>query len=126
MMITLPERYTGIIRCLPSCYGDASIGAHRMRLSLECLEEGVIESIGIALAAKPRIEVLHIYLVAEGEVKVRLNIADYEPGYKLKCWDNQFRTPKFWAVCTAPVSRPPSQMKMRGFQGFRYTEALWE
>ena len=120
-------RYTGIIRCLPSCYSDdRSIGARRMRLSLRYLESGTIDSIGIALAAKPRIEVLHMYIVANGEVQVRLNIAGYEPGEERECWDGQYRTPNLWAVCTAPVSRPPSPMKIRGFQGFRYTEGLWE
>lgn len=79
----------------------------------------------IALQSVPKVEVLHMYLLIEGEIKVRLNIASYEPGDARECWDRTIRRPKVWAVCTGPVSRPPEPMKMRGFQGFRYTGELW-
>jgi hypothetical protein len=117
----MTTRYTGIIRCLPSCEG-ATIGARKMRLSLAYLESGIIDSIYIALNAKPRIEIPHMYLAVGGKVHARLNIASYEPGDRRKCWDDQYRQPKLWAVCTAPVLRPPQPFNLRGFQGFRYTE----
>ena len=118
-------RPTGIIRTLPSLYGDASIGAKKYKKSIEFLEAGHLEAIYIALQAIPKYDVLHIYLLVDGEIQVRLNIAGYEPGDSRKCWDETIRKPKYWAVCTAPVSRPPEKLKMRGFQGFRYTEDLW-
>lgn len=118
-------RYTGIIRTLPSLYGNASIGARRYKRSIGMLESGSLEAIYIALNAKPKIEVLHLYLLIEGQVQVRLNIAGYEEGEARKCWDDTIRKPKYWAICTAPVSRPPEPFPMRGFQGFRYTEELW-
>ncbi len=118
-------RPTGIIRTLPSLSGNASVGAKRYELSIAMLERDQIPAIYIALAQMPKIEVLHIYLLMDGEIKVRLNIAGYEPGSKRECWDNTIRKPKFWAVCSAPVSRPTVPICKKGFQGFRYTVDLW-
>jgi hypothetical protein len=89
------------------------------------LERGSIEAIYIALQCKPRVEVLHMYLLVNGRVEVRLNIAGYLPGDERECWDEKIRKPKYWAVCTGPVSRPPEPIKFRGFQGIRYTGDLW-
>lgn len=122
----MKERPTGIIRTLPSLYGDASVGAKRYRDSIAALARGRIEAIYIALQAIPKVEVLHLYLLIEGEIQVRLNIAGYEPGDARECWDKTIRKPNYWAVCTGPVSRPPEPIKRRGFQGFRYTTTLWE
>lgn len=117
-------RPTGIIRTLPSLEAGEA-GHKRYKDSLKALEAGRIPAIYIALAQLPTTEVLHMYLLVEGEIQVRLNIAGYEPGDARKCWDEKIRQPKYWAVCTGPVSRPPERMKRRGFQGFRYTEDLW-
>lgn len=121
----MPDRPTGIIRTLPSCYGDKSTSARRFKTSIAWLESGSIPAVYIALQAIPKTEVLHIYLLIEGEIKVRLNIAGYEPGDARECWDETIRKPKYWAVCTGPVSRPDSPVKRRGFQGIRYTDDLW-
>lgn len=118
-------RPTGIIRTLPSLYGDSSVGAKRYRDSIKFLKSGRLEAIYIALQCMPKIDVLHMYLIVDGEIQLRLNIAGYEPGDSRKCWDETIRKPKFWAVCTGPVSRPPEKMLRRGFQGIRYTEDLW-
>lgn len=120
----MKERPTGIIRTLPSL-GPEHIGKKRYEASLKAMERGQIEAIYIALPSVPKIEVLHLYLIVEGCVDVRLNIAGYEPGDARECWDREIRQPKVWAVCTGPVSRPSESMKRRGFQGFRYTEDLW-
>lgn len=129
------ERPTGILRTLPSLYGprgefaasdrDESIGAKRYKQSIKLMEAGRLDCIYIALQAMPKFEVLHMYLIIDGAIDLRLNIAGYEPGEARKCWDESIRHPKYWAVCTGPVSRPPETMLRRGFQGFRYTEELW-
>lgn len=119
------ERPTGIIRTLPSLYGNASVGAKRYQRSVALLEAGQIPAIYIALQCMPRHDVLHLYLLIEGEIQLRMNIAGYEPGDARECWDKTIRKPKYWAICTGPVSRPPEPMKRRGFQGIRYTEDLW-
>lgn len=130
-------RPTGIIRTLPSLYGERaafgasincrveSIGAKRYRESIRFLETGRLPAIYIALQCIPRVDVLHMYLLIEGQIALRLNIAGYEPGSARECWDKTIRKPKFWAVCTGPVSRPPEIIQHRGFQGIRYTEELW-
>jgi hypothetical protein len=120
------ERPTGIIRTLPSLYKDsANVGRRKYEASVKALEAGRIEAIYIAMQSIPTREVLHMYLLIEGKVEVRLNIADYVAGDERECWDKQIRRPKYWAVCTGPVSRPEEPVRRRGFQGFRYTEGLW-
>ena len=119
------ERPTGIIRTLPSLYGDASVGAKKYQSALKAMERGKLEAIFIALQAIPKYDVLHIYLIIDGEIHVRLNIAGYEPGDARECWDTTIRHPKHWCICTPPVSKPPEKILRRGFQGFRYTEDLW-
>lgn len=122
----MKDRPTGIIRTLPSLYADKeNVGHKRYLASIKALERNKIEAIYIALAQMPKVEVLHLYVVIEGHVQVRLNIAGYEDGDSRKCWDETIRKPKYWAICTGPVSRPLEPIKMRGFQGFRYTEELW-
>lgn len=120
------SRPTGIIRTLPSLYAeDKEAGNENYKRSLKLLEQEKIPAIYIALSQIPKIEIVHLYLLIDGEINVRFNVAGYEPGDSRKCWDETIRQPKIWVVCAAPVSRPLEPIKMRGFQGFRYTEELW-
>lgn len=123
------DRPTGIIRTLPNLYASKdNVAYDRMLASFEALAAGQIPAIYIALAQKPKDDVLHIYILIEGKIICRMNIAGYEDGAtsEVKCWDNVSRTPKWWAVCTAPISFPPETILRRGFQGFRYVyEELW-
>jgi len=119
-------RPTGIIRTLPSLYNDdGNVGYQRYTRAIDELERGVIDVIYIALAAMPKVDVIHMYLLIEGEIRVRLNIVEYAPGTAEICWDSTIRQPKYWALCAGPVVRPLEPMPHRGFQGFRYTEELW-
>lgn len=120
----MKHRPTGIIRTLPSLE-PGHVGLKKYQDSVRVLKAGKIEAIYIALQAIPKQDVLHLYLVIEGRIVARFNIAGYEPGDSRKCWDGTYRAPKYWAVCTGPVSHPPEPIKRRGFQGFRYTEELW-
>lgn len=124
------ERPIGIIRTIPSLFKDkAQIGAQRYRTSLRMLESGMIDAIYIALAQKPIHQVLHIYLLVDGKLDVRLNLAGFVKGEDagdIKCWDEEYRQPAWWAICSGPVSRPPQAMPWRGFQGIRYVyEEIW-
>lgn len=129
----MKERPTGIIRTLPyfgaeTASDEAMNKAYeRMMRAFACMESGEDASIHIALAQKPTIEVLHCYLLLEGKIVVRANISHFEPGdgRAVKSWDGRSLAPKWWAVLTAPISWPPEEIKMRGFQGFRYTQELW-
>lgn len=118
------ERPTGIIRTLPSLE-PGHVGRWLYEASIKAMEKGQIEAIYIALSAIPKIEVLHMYLIIEGKIELRLNIAGYADGDERECWDKAIRKPKYWAVCTGPVSRPDEPVIRRGFQGFRYTTELW-
>jgi hypothetical protein len=123
MEVTRP---TGIIRTLPSLYQDSgNVGFQRYQRAIEELEQEIISTIYIAMAQLPKVEILHMYLLVEGQIRVRLNIVEYLPGSAEICWDSTIRQPKFWALCSGPVSKPPEPVFRKGFQGFRYTEDLW-
>ena len=117
-------RPTGIIRTLPSLQ-PGEVGRKRYEASVKALDAGKIEAIYIAMQSIPTKDILHMYLLVEGKIGVRLNIAGYIDGDERECWDRSIRKPKYWAVCTGPVSRPDEPIHRRGFQGFRYTENLW-
>lgn len=129
-MITRP---TGIIRTLPyfgatTASDEAMNKAYeRMMNAFACMEHGEDASIYIAFTQKPKIEVLHCYILVEGQIVVRANISHFEPGdgRSFRSWDGRSLAPKWWAVLTAPVSWPEEPIRRRGFQGFRYTGDLW-
>lgn len=108
------NRPTGIVRTLISEDGK---GREQFDQAIAALDRGDIPSVFIALQAAPKHNVLHLYLLIEGRIELRLNIAEYLPGTSERCWDGVERAPKFWAVCTGPVSRPPEPIKRLGFQG---------
>ncbi len=98
-----------------------------MMRSYDALAEGKIPAIYVALHQKPRIEVLHLYILVGGSIVCRMNIAGYTDldGEPLDCWDGVKRFSPWWVICSAPVTHPPHAILKRGFQGFRYTEDLW-
>lgn len=130
------KRPTGIIRTLPwygapdSKHSDpAKTKAFNLMLRhYRLMEAGKRESVYIALAQKPTIEVLHCYTLIDGLVRVRANIASWIPGSQIgdvRCFDGEDRNAKWWAELTAPISWPEVEIRMKGFQGFRYCQELW-
>lgn len=122
--MAMKERPTGIIRTLPTMQ-PGNAGRENYEASMKGLESGELDGFYIALSQLPKVDVLHMYLLVDGEIRVRLNIAGFEQGVARECWDEVVRQPKYWAICTGPVSRPEEPIKRRGFQGFRYTTELW-
>lgn len=125
------ERPTGIIRTLPYNQNSAELSLREAyRKFSEAMQRLLDQPAGdahvvVAMAQKPTKEVLHCYLLLGGKIRVRLNIAGFEPGDARECWDGSVRRPKYWMILTAPVSYPPSPIKRSGFQGFRYIDDLW-
>ncbi len=121
------ERPTGIIRTLPGEAATYEFARGRMMRSYEALNEGRIPAIYVALSQRPKIDVLHMYMLVGGEIICRMNIAAFDDlgGEPLDCWDGVKRYSRWWVVCSAPVSYPPEPILRRGFQGFRYTGDLW-
>jgi len=132
------NRPTGIIRTLP-WYG-AEDSRHtsteqgkayaRMMRGFERLEKDRDGNgqVLIALPQLPRHEVLHCYILIGNIIRVRANISCFIPDSEIgavACWDDSTRRSAYWASLTAPVSWPTEEIRMRGFQGFRYTQELW-
>lgn len=119
------ERPTGIIRTLPSLYASRSVGARNYAESMRKMRLDEDQVIYIALSQMPKREVIHLYIVINGRIRVRLNIVEYREGTTAECWDGEYRTPKYWAVCAGPPVKPPERLLLKGFQGIRYTGDLW-
>ena len=117
---------SGIIRTLPSLWADPGNPGYRALLeAIKDCERNEAAHFRIALDRKPKFELLHLYLLVGGEINYRFVFVGCEPGSAAECWDPSYPRPKFWAVCTGPVERPPEPIRQRGFQGFRYTDTLW-
>lgn len=131
----MKQRPTGIIRTLPYFgAGDTEEAQAKRRAYRRMMEAfraaGRYENafVKIAFSQMPKIEVLHCYIIVEGQVRVRANISHWEQGKgeQIESFDgHDLSDAKYWAILTAPVSYPPEVIKMRGFQGFRYTQELW-
>lgn len=121
----MKDRPTGIIRTLPTIYADdENVAMQRMNRSINRMLKGKREFIYIFLDQKPKIDVLHLYVLVKGRILWRFKIIEYVVGGDTQSWDGSRRTPKWMAIVTDPV-KPPHEIKMRGFQGFRYTGDLW-
>jgi hypothetical protein len=77
------------------------------------------------LSGIPRIQVLHFYLLVDGRVRFRANISKITGEETIPFTDGRTIHGKAWAELTGPVIRAPFIIKMKGFQGFRYTEELF-
>jgi hypothetical protein len=129
------ERYTGIIRTLPyygaghSKEANAKRRAYRRMMKAFRKADRGDSCVYVAFAQKPKHEVLHCYILVEGQVRVRANISHWEEGRgtQVESFDgHDLSDAKYWAVLTGPVSFPPEPVKRKGTQGFRYVkEPLW-
>lgn len=127
-MRTVSGPYTGIIKCLPKKWLD-DVGGEKYldKVFRHNLPKGDW-MFYMSLAGKPKYEILHCYLLINGLLRFRTNVAEILPGGTMVFRDRpipQTWTAKYWAILTAPVIEPAQQMPMTGFQGFRYTEGLF-
>lgn len=132
---TEQRQATGVIRTLPyfgagdTQEAQAKRAAYRrMMEAFTRIENGADECVRIAFSQRPTLTVLHYYILVEGKIRVRANIASWEAGTgeQVDSWDgHDLSDAKWWAILTSPVSYPPEPITRKGFQGFRYTETLW-
>lgn len=114
----------GIIKHLPPAWEKASGGIEFIRSISLAINSGKANW-HMSFAVKPRLEVIYLYVAFGGFVQFRVNIMDYKGGIgKMNMYGGEFLA-AWWAICTGPMVFPPSPIPMRGFRGFRYTEALW-
>ena len=75
------------------------------------------------LGNRPKHEVLYIYLILGSRIRYRMNFVMYEEGGVFHTNDGRDITAKNWLVGCGPLVR--GNIKMKGFQGFRYTQILF-
>ena len=123
-MSKLSGQPTGIIKCLPPAWVQKSGGLQYVKSIRKTIDSGEHQWF-MSFPTKPRREVLHLYVLFDGHVQFRVNIAVWRGGNGLmNMYGGQFLA-KWWAVCTGPMTFPPKPVPMRGFRGYRYTEELW-
>lgn len=123
---------TGFIRTLPYGPNDDDeamrLAFRKMERGLERLNRSESAYVLIGLSQQPTVDVLHVYILAEGKIIGRARLAGYQDGKKqgaVPCWDGSTRKHKVWAILGGPYEPAPSTILRRGFQGFRYTVDLW-
>jgi hypothetical protein len=119
---------TGIIKCLPEKWLNEVGGETYLTRTFDRIAQDPNSWFYMSLAGKPRFEVLHCYLLINGYLRFRLNIAEYAKGGTLTFRDRpipQTWSAKHWMILTAPVVKPKAPIRMKGFQGFRYTRSLF-
>lgn len=119
---------TGIIKCLPEKWFNEVGGEPYLERTFTRIATDERYWFYMSLAGKPKYDVLHCYLLINGFLRFRLNIAEYLPGGTMTFRDRpipQDWTAKYWMILTAPVVKPEQPIKMIGFQGFRYTEGIF-
>lgn len=121
------ERPEGIIKTLPTLYAaDKSMAKSNFERSMKAIEAGRLDHFYIYLAGRPKYTVLYIYILIEGQIRVRANIAEIQKvDEEMDSWDGTKRKVKYMAVCSGPISYPPAPIYRKGFQGIRYTDKLW-
>lgn len=120
-MISQP---TGIIRCLPTAFLEEAGGEKYLERVIDLMNAGRW-TYYVSLPAKPRVDVLHFYLCIGNRIRYRANIIDYDDAGIRKVASGKKFSAKCWVNLGPPVVRPPREIEMRGFRGFRYTEGLW-
>ena len=75
------------------------------------------------LGNRPKHEVLYIYLILGNKIRYRMNFVMYEKGGVFHTADGRDITAKNWLVGTGPLVL--GNVKMKGFQGFRYTQIIF-
>ncbi len=74
---------------------------------------------------KPKHEVIYCYILYDGKIQMRANIAGFEKGYPVIFLNRRTYTPNHWMILTAPVVVAPFDIPMKGFQGFRYCAEMF-
>ncbi len=74
--------------------------------------------------AKPKRDILYVYLCIGGKIRYRANFIGTESGF-MTFNDGERMYAKVWILFCGPVKRPDYDIPMKGFRGFRYTEMLF-
>ncbi len=74
--------------------------------------------------AKPKRDILYVYLCIGGKVRFRAFYAGTDSGHMIFS-DGKEMFAKTWIIMCGPLSKPDYIVPMKGFRGFRYTEKLF-
>ena len=81
--------------------------------------------------AKPKFDILYVYIIVDGYLKYRCNYAGFCTGETITNGDYTHSwslwTKIDWSriILTGPIEMPEKQIKMSGFQSYRYCTKLF-
>ncbi len=119
----------GIIVTMPVAFFK-EYGAKRFEKEIERLNDFNTEYVWYRVMKNlPTIDVLYCYLLYNGKIQWRVNIAGYERGVtkafpRPKGGVRVFENCNMVTLC-GPAIKCPKNIPMKGFQGFRYTQELF-
>ena len=119
----------GIIVTMPEAFFK-EYDQNRFELEMKAMNEPDSEMIWYRVMKNlPTIEVLYCYLVYNGKVMWRTNIAGVERNVtksfpRPKGGIRTFENANMLMLC-GPTLKAPGDFPMKGFQGFRYTQQLF-
>jgi len=118
-------QYTGIIKTMPAdwCW-ECKMTDDEFQKRIDAMNRFDFHW-WFSLSGRPRYDVLHFYLLMRGRIWFRANIVSLEGPQSLDCEDGTTRFGRCWAMLGPPIVHPPREIRMKGFQGFRYTGDLW-
>lgn len=77
------------------------------------------------LGAKPKFDLLYVYLCIDGKVRYRAYFVGSDGPCEKTFSDGRTMFARAWVEMCGPVQRPDKPISMKGFRGFRYTEKLF-
>lgn len=125
------EGYDGIILTMPVIFFEET--GHTSETLCKSFEDEFKNEDGLWYFCKKNLPVkdfLYVYIVWEGKIQYRLNLAMLErnktrafkdtPTSKIRRFPN-----KNWIVLCGPLVKAPDDFPMKGFQGHRYTHKIF-
>lgn len=125
----IPE---GIVLTLPQIFfKETQVGTGFFAKSFERYMQDEEAIWNFKLTNLPKIDVAFVYIIFDGKIRYRTNLVMYERGVSKTFQDPPYFGmirefyKKNWVLITGPIQKPPYEMPLKGFQGFRYCTKLF-
>ncbi len=125
----IPE---GIVITLPKIYfEETGVGTGFFVKSFEQYMDDEEAVWNFKLKNLPKLDVAFVYIIFDKEIQYRANLVMYERNVSKVFQDppyfgkvREFKN-KNWVLLTGPIVKPPYEIPLKGFQGFRYCTKLF-
>lgn len=120
----ITEQPVGIILTVSRGMYEANGYRHWLKNFLDCMTCDECHY-SFRAGGKVKTEVQYIYLIIGGKIRFRIYFGGSSGSQTRDFDDGRSMWAKAWIFGAGPVTRPPQSIKMKGFQGFRYTHEIF-